>query len=342
MGCNSSQVAHDVANPITSADVDALVTKLDDISSLKNLATLRSRSSSGKHGWIDEVRKSMSCYINTDDRQSFLRTLSESSCPSLTLSESSCSSLSEFGGWDNPLGDAPIFDEVSTNLFVGPKEALEKLENRNQFECILTVTDATMEPGCRCEVIQVGNVITKVIMPEKPGGKQITWLTLPLADKPREGHATESYADFIAKFYDTGYDFIKDALIEGKKVLVHCDEGKNRSASFAQAYLIRRFYEARSKGEEEPVLLEEMDTDDPNWAWVNQKSDVWSVMKNNEVFKRAYTTIISKRLGASPVSAYLPAVAKITKQAASEFGGNDTRRRLYADGVAARLGRIFA
>jgi len=200
--------------------------------------------------------------------------------------------------------------EVSPNLYVGTKEVLTTPGARDYFTHILTVTNDPVEDMIKPEISV------------EPKGDCINWLTLPLEDKPCQENRQE-YFDIFKDFFDKfGYKWIKTAIDDpNNKVLIHCNSGKNRSASFAMAYFVRRYYEDKS------VELKKAPLDDFGFAFINGGStkfkETWEEMQQNVVLNAAFSTILEKRNGASPNSDYLPAVMEIAKSLREEHGEID-------------------
>jgi hypothetical protein len=61
-------------------------------------------------------------------------------------------------------------------------------------------------------------------------GKDMEYLHINIGDTP---------TDDISPYFGPSYDFIEQARLEGKGVLVHCTMGMSRSATLVLAYLIR-------------------------------------------------------------------------------------------------------
>ena len=116
----------------------------------------------------------------------------------------------------------PNVDQIAGNIFLGSKA--EFLDNRANYSHIITVTDMTRH----------GGPITE---------EGITQLYYPLQDRPDLSDRGESH---LQTLIDNGtlenevFPVLDQALTGKTNVLVHCEFGKNRSASIVIAYLINR------------------------------------------------------------------------------------------------------
>ncbi|MCX6986815.1 MAG: dual specificity protein phosphatase [Chlamydiae bacterium] len=116
----------------------------------------------------------------------------------------------------------PNVDQIAGNIFLGSKA--EFLDNTANYSHIITVTDMTRH----------GGPITE---------KGVTQLYYPLQDRPDVSDTGESH---LQTLIDNGtlenevFPVLDQALTGKTNVLVHCEFGKNRSASIVIAYLINR------------------------------------------------------------------------------------------------------
>jgi hypothetical protein len=116
----------------------------------------------------------------------------------------------------------PNVDRIAGNIFLGSKA--EFLDNRANYSHIITVTDMTSHGG---PITEEGT----------------TQLYYPLQDRPDVSDTGESH---LQTLIDNGtleneiFPVLDQALTDKTNVLVHCEFGKNRSASILIAYLINR------------------------------------------------------------------------------------------------------
>jgi hypothetical protein len=76
-------------------------------------------------------------------------------------------------------------------------------------------------------------------------------------------HATDGEEEDLRKYFQEAWEFINEAIASDSKVLIHCKEGRSRSASIAISYLVKhRNYSLKMALECMSKLLPEMNIND--------------------------------------------------------------------------------
>ncbi|CAG5109886.1 Oidioi.mRNA.OKI2018_I69.chr2.g4359.t1.cds [Oikopleura dioica] len=135
-----------------------------------------------------------------------------------------------------------ILSQILPHLFVGSADDISEsslLENR--IDLVINATTQYEKP--------------KYLLDEN-------YLQIPVLD-------TES--ESLIDFFDQCFDFIDNARLKNKRVMVHCQAGKSRSATIAIAYIMR--YKKLSMDEAHLFVRSKRHQIDPNFAFLGQLLD---------------------------------------------------------------------
>ena len=121
--------------------------------------------------------------------------------------------------------------EVYKNLFCGNQNEQLISYNPDPFKEEWAIVHACKEPFHRQFVGYTGRGCPKD-NPEYLWAERGNRLALNIVDAPDPKF-------FAKEMIDKGLDFIEQKLGEGRKVLVHCNEGMSRSPSICLLYLIK-------------------------------------------------------------------------------------------------------
>lgn len=122
--------------------------------------------------------------------------------------------------------------------FYGKVRAIAQPYWSTKFKCNMIVPGLYLgdfASACNIDVLKkqhFTHVVTAILGVDEMYPDDFIYLTLPIRDVRNEE---------IFQFFSTSSDFIRNAIKEGGKVLVHCIYGVSRSATIVAAYLIKEY-----------------------------------------------------------------------------------------------------
>lgn len=163
---------------------------------------------------------------------------------------------------NTPVTRKKILSEILPHLFVGSADDIaEENLKENGIDLVINATTQYEKP----EFLSDEN-----------------YLNIPVLD-------TES--ESLINFFDTCFDFIDNARIQNRRVMVHCQAGKSRSATIAIAYIMR--HKKLSMDEAHFFVRSKRHQIDPNFAFLGQLLDYENILsgklpqQENEKVKNA-------------------------------------------------------
>lgn len=155
--------------------------------------------------------------------------------------------MEEKSGKNTPVTSRKILSEILPHLFVGSADDISE-ENllENGIELVINATTQYEKPTFLLEE---------------------NYLKIPVLDTE-----TESLIDF----FDTCFSFIDKARVENRRVIVHCQAGKSRSATIAIAYIMR--HKKQSMDEAHFFVRSKRHQIDPNFAFLGQLLDYENIL----------------------------------------------------------------
>jgi hypothetical protein len=149
--------------------------------------------------------------------------------------------------------------------FYGKMRAIAQPYWSTKFKCNMIVPGLYLgdfATACNIDVLKkqhFTHVVTAILGVDEMYPDDFIYLTLPLRDIRGEE---------IFPFFSTSSDFIRNAIKEGGKVLVHCIYGVSRSATIVAAYLIKEYGMDANKAVE--YIRSKRNVVRPNPGFMNQ------------------------------------------------------------------------